>query len=213
MIGKRSAQIERVLGEIFPGWLMSDGLKAYRKYLKRLRCWAHLDRKAQGLADSLDAEARRFGEQLLAILKILREEVYRARKKPPGSINIRQTHATFLGILMASCDQHKDSKHEKTRALAREFLYDWEAIWAVLSHPYLPITNNEAEQLLRHWVICRRISYGTRTAQGSRVVALLASVIETCRKRKASPWPFLAEVLGNCRRGETAPPLPASAVA
>ena len=212
-IGKRSEQVERILGEIFPGWLMSDGLKAYRKYLKRLRCWAHLDRKAQGLADSLDGEARQFGQQVLAVFKLLREEVYKARKEPPGTVNIRQTHATFLGILMASCDQHKDSKHEKTRALAREFLYDWEAIWTVLSNPYLPMTNNEAEQLLRHWVICRRISYGTRTAQGSRVVALLASVIETCRKRKASPWSFLAEVLSRRRKGETVPSLPAMAVA
>jgi len=39
------------------------------------------------------------------------------------------------------------------------------------------------------WVIARRISLGTRTAQGTRAFAHLASVIETCRKRAASPWP------------------------
>ncbi|WP_420797065.1 hypothetical protein [Ectothiorhodospira variabilis] len=31
----------------------------------------------------------------------------------------------------------------------------------VLEFPLLPITNNEAEQVLQHWVISRRISQGT----------------------------------------------------
>jgi len=43
------------------------------------------------------------------------------------------------------CEQHRNSPHEKTRALAREFLNDWEAVWIVVAHPYLPLTNNEAE--------------------------------------------------------------------
>jgi transposase len=49
---------------------------------------------------------------------------------------------------------------------------------------------------------------GTRTAQGTRAFALLASVIEICRKRNASPWDYLAEVVRQRRRGMPAPPLP-----
>ncbi|MFE8034547.1 IS66 family transposase [Thiohalocapsa marina] len=46
----------------FQGWLMSDRWFSYRDYPKRLRCcWAHLLRKAQGLIESYDKEARRFG--------------------------------------------------------------------------------------------------------------------------------------------------------
>jgi hypothetical protein len=51
-----------VLGSAFQGCLMSDGWQVYRYYLKRLRCWAHLIRKAEGLKDSLDIPARLFGE-------------------------------------------------------------------------------------------------------------------------------------------------------
>jgi hypothetical protein len=65
----------------------------------------------------------------------------------------------------------------------------------VLHYPWLPLTNNEAEQALRHWVIARRIRYGTRNEQGSRAFALLASVIETTRKRRLSPWSYLATVI------------------
>jgi len=90
-------------------------------------------------------------------------------------------------------------------------LNDWDAIWTVLEHPELPITNNIAERILRHWVIARKISYGTRTKQGSRAFTLLASVIETCRQRNVSPWTYLAEVIAERRQGNPVPPLPIAA--
>ena len=96
----------------------------------------------------------------------------------------------------------------KTRALARELLNDWDTFWVVLDYPWLPLTNNETERALRHWVIARRIGNGTRTAQGTRAFANLASIIETCRKRSVSPWPYLAEVLRQRRQGLPAPTLP-----
>jgi hypothetical protein len=72
-----------------------------------------------------------------------------------------------------------------------------------------PLTNNEAGRALRHWVIARRIGMGTRTPQGTRAFALLASVIETCRKRGASPWTYLADVVRQRRRD--LPPSPVAA--
>ena len=92
--------------------------------------------------------------------------------------------------------------------MAREFLNDWNTFRVVLDYPRLPPTNNEAERALRHWVIARRISYGTRTKQGSRAFAPTISVIETCRKRGVSPWPYLAEVIRQRRKGQCAPTLP-----
>ncbi|MCP4284677.1 MAG: transposase [Gammaproteobacteria bacterium] len=115
-------------------------------------------------------------------------------------------------FFLACCDQHRNAEHEKTRALACEFLNDWDTFWVVLDYPWLPLTNNEAERALRHWVIARRISYGTRTAQGSYAFALTISVIETCRKRGVSPWPYLAEVIRPRRKGLPAPALPQPAV-
>ncbi len=98
--------------------------------------------------------------------------------------------------------------HNPTRDLANEMLNDWQAIFRVLQHPELPFTNNEAERALRHWVILRKISYGTRTENGSRVFAILISVIETCRKRQQSPWIYLAAVIRNQRAGLPVPKLP-----
>lgn len=86
--------------------------------------------------------------------------------------------------------------HNKARALAREMLNDWEAIFQVLAHPHLPLTNNEAEQALWHWVILRSIiCHGTPTEDGMRILAILISVIETCRIRPQLPWIYLAAVI------------------
>ena len=187
---------------------MTDGYQVYRKYKHRLWCWAHLLRKARGLAESLNQqEAQPFGQQVLSLLEELMQAVYTARE---GNLeNLQIPFAERLEEFKRLCQQYRDCPHQKTRELAREFLNDWDVIWVVLQYPWLPLTNNEAERALRHWVIARRISYGTRTAQGSRAFALLASVIETCRKRHVSPWAYLAEVIAERRKGNPAPLLPA----
>jgi transposase len=170
-VGARTKEmIDNLLAETFGGWLMSDGYAAYRSYAKRLRCWAHLLRKAKGLEQSLDPAGRRFGADTTALLKTLMEAVYRAREGPGA--DLRSQYKKALDAFRAACEQAKASRHEKTRALAVEFLNDWDSIFRVLAHPHLPLTNNEAERAWRHWVILRRITYGTRTPQGSRAFAL-----------------------------------------
>jgi hypothetical protein len=213
LIGYRSAEmLENVLGDRYQGWLMSDGYAIYRAYRQRLRCWAHLVRKARGLVESLEGErTQHFGREALELLDELMRAVYRAREDPPAR-SLAEHYAKRLTEFKALCESHRDCEHPKTQALAREFLNDWEAIWIVLHYPWLPLTNNEAERALRHWVIARRISYGTRTEQGSRAFALLASVIETCRKRRLSPWSYLATVIAERRKGNAAPPIPAIAI-
>ncbi len=208
-VSYRSQEIlAHVFDKGFAGWLMSDGYQVHRPFQHRRRCWVHLQRKAKGLKASLNAEARAFRRATDALLNELMKAIYQAREGPPQHL-VAQCQDR-LDALARLCEQHRDSAHENTGALAREFLHDWEAIWIVLAHPHLPLTNNEAERALRHWVIARRINQGTRTEQGSRVVALLASVIDTCRKRNILPWPYLARVVAERRKGNSAPPLPAA---
>jgi hypothetical protein len=212
-IGRRSQDLlQGVLGALFAGWLMSDGYGGYRDYDQRLRCLAHLLRKARGIEESLERSVSGFGRALREHLEALMESVYAAREGPPPR-PLRQQHAAALNALFALCLAQAESQHAKTRALARELLNDWDTFWVVLDQPDLPLTNNRAERALRHWVIARRIGYGTRNAQGSRVFATLASVIETCRQRGHSPWLFIAEVMRERRQGRPAPILPPPAAA
>lgn len=204
--GRGKELVENVL-DGFTGWLMSDGWGSYRHYPRRLRCWAHLIRKARGLAQSCDREARAFGRLVLTTLEALMATVYAAREGPPP-VDLPTQHAPLLAALRAACERGQGSVHQKTHALAVELLNDWEAIFQVLSHPELPLTNNAAERALRHWVILRKLTLGTRTPVGSRVVALLASVIDTCRQRGHTPWRYLERAIADRRAGLPLAPLP-----
>ena len=87
------------------------------------------------------------------------------------------------------------------RQLAREILNDWDAIVAFVRNPHLPPTNNDAERTLRLAVIARRLSFATRTQEGSAAYAASLSVIETCRRRRIDAWPYIASVLARARNG------------
>ena len=81
-----------------------------------------------------------------------------------------------------------------------------------LHDPRLALTSNAAERHLRHYVIARRISYGTRTQVGSCSIALLASLIDTWRLRRTSAADVLAHAIHAARIGLPAsalPPIPA----
>ncbi len=206
VIGRRTKEVWNTVGLLYAGWLMSDGYKVYRDHEKRLRCWAHLIRKATGLADTFTPWIQGYGIQILDIMNTLMDGIYKAREGPGGSI--KAEFQDELDRLKALCEKMARSSHKKAGELGREFLYDWDAIFRVLEHPELPMTNNAAEQMLRHWVILRRISYGTRNKKGSKALALIASVIETCRKREASPLRYLTAVLERRRQGLDVPDLP-----
>ena len=77
-----------------------------------------------------------------------------------------------------------------------------------MEYPFLPLTNNEAERALRHWVILRKITQGTRSEQGSRALALFASIFTTCRLRKSSPLLYIRDVINLRRQGKDVPELP-----
>jgi transposase len=212
VIGRRTRELlHSILGPAPSQWIMSDGYSVYRAYGQRLRCWAHILRKARGLAESLHTPTQAFGRELLSTFETLMQAVYAARAAP-GHLGLRQTHSQTLQALWHRCVRVAGGPYpDKAQALARELLNDWDSFWVVLEHPHLPLTNNEAERALRPWVILRRVSQGTRTEQGSRAFCALASVIDTCRKRGLSPWPYLTDALRRRRQGLPAPALPLAA--
>ena len=133
-IGYRSKEIlTNVFEQGFAGWLMSDGYRVYRDFKHRLRCGVPLLRKARGLSESRSGEARDFGEATRSSMGEAMTAIYQAREGPP--VDLRADFQDRLAAVRTLCEQHRDSSHEKTRALAREFLNDWEAIWTVLAYP------------------------------------------------------------------------------
>jgi transposase len=211
MVGKRDRTIfcNLLLNGKFKGIVMSDGWIVYREYANRLRCWAHLIRKARGLSESYNYIAAKVGLEILALFTTFQNAIYAARNQHDQALGVlTKQYEKELERLKALCEAYKDSKHEKLSAFARELLNDWDIIVRQIHDPSLPLTNNEAERILRHWVIDRRLSNGTRTAEGTRSFTVLASVIETCRIRGAPVWDYLTQVIAAARKGLQLPALP-----
>lgn len=200
---RRAEEIRDLIGEAFLGWLVSDGYAVYRGYKRRQRCLAHLIRKGIALIEGYNYDAARFGDWLVRELRGLIHAV--AEQDGARALN------PILARLKRACLLNEDADAAKARALAREILNDWDAITAFVTNPDLPPTNNDAETALRHAVIARRISFGTRTEEGSRAYAAILSVIETCRRRKIDAWGFITKTVANARRGEPPAALPAPA--
>ena len=203
MVGGRNKEMaETIINDRFNGWLMSDGYVSYRFYKRRLRCLAHLKRKAKWLSESRHKEAVNFGIKTLRLLKLIFDAVYDARLNGSGSIKLKFIQK--LAEFKMFCISHFNSAIAKVRALAVEFLNDWIAIFRILEYPQLPLTNNEAERALRHWVIARRLSLGSQSKLGSKALGLLASMIETAKLRGRDVITTLADTIKGFKTGDKA---------
>ena len=61
-------------------------------------------------------------------------------------------------------------------------------LFLFVTDPAVPSDNNPAERALRHSVISRKISGGTRSARGSNTKMVLASLFGTWRLQQKNPF-------------------------
>ena len=207
MVGGRTKKMAQTFlkGNDFDGWLMSDGYLAYRDYQKRFRCWAHLERKAKGIQETNWIDGINFGEFVLEHFKKFKAAIYDLRKSNQAGQSLKVQFQKDLAAFQVKCEYYINSNHTATKALAREFLNDWDCIFRILEHPDYPLTNNEAERALRHWVIIRKITQGTRSPIGSKALSILASIIATCRLRAVKTIDFVKNTIVSARSGNPLP--------
>lgn len=70
-----------------------------------------------------------------------------------------------------------------------------EGLTAWLCYEGAPLDNNPAEQILKPPVLIRKNSYGYKTSKGAEVIAVLLSVIHSCRLNGTNVWTYLVSVL------------------
>lgn len=192
---RKKEELLNLIAVGFVGWLVTDGYLGYRDRERRQRCLAHLIRKAIALTGAVDQKAAEMGDWLLRELRNL------IKAMAEGGEDAKTKCCPILARLKRACILGEKQEHSKLRSLAREILNDWDAVVAFVKNPNLPPTNNDAERALRHAVISRRISFGTRTPEGSRAYAALLSVVETCRLRNHDPWSYIAQTITLARKG------------
>jgi transposase len=91
--------------------------------------------------------------------------------------------------------------------MASELYTHREWLWTFLEVDGVEPTNNASERALRHAVIWRKLSFGTQSAHGSRFVATILTVVETCRQQSRSVFDYLTTAMQAHFAHQSAPSL------
>lgn len=192
-----SQVLETILGGDFNGLIGADYWGAYRKYARLFNvrmqyCMAHLIREIRFLAEHRTKTLSGWGKQLLDRLKELfqtlhRQEGYTAKGYARRMAKIR--HA-FL------CRMRRPPDHSLARKLAKRFRGQAaDDYFRFLTEPDVEPTNNSTEREIRHSVIDRRITQGTRGDAGMRWCERIWTTIATCKKQNHNTFDFIHQSL------------------
>jgi len=198
-----------LIGEGFAGTVGSDRFTAYNSLAPERRqvCWSHLRRDFTFHADLGSGPQEAFGLDGLE----LTWNVFHAWKQfqQDGDRAALQRRVeqikTQMRPLLEWGSTGKRQRH--VRALAKNLLKLWPALWTFADVPDVEPTNNAAERGLRAAVIYRKLSLGSRSQGGERTIERLLSVDQTCRLQRRSLYGYISDVLTARTRGDPIPTL------
>jgi len=196
---------QRLLGPDFRGWLVTDFYAAYNLIPGRhQRCWVHLLRDLRALKEG-QADDPAVLQWATAVRQLYLDACSWLAEHPAPLASERlaeythlHTQACALGAQYARAQQHP------CNALAKRLLRHQDELFPFVLIPGLPADNNLAERSIRPLVIMRKISGGSRSAEGTKTRLTLASLLHTWTARHLNPF-------GEClmalqRPTATAPP-------
>ena len=205
---RTAAVAQAVLGTQEDAIAVTDRLGSYDWIAGSHRqvCWSHLRRDFQAMIDRGGA-AEPIGRRLLRLSdrlfrwwhRLEDEKVDRRQFRAAMSRLRREVKATLQAGTRCGC--------KTTGGSCAEILRVEESLWTFARVEGVPPTNNAAERALRHAVIWRRISGGTASAQGSRFVERMLTVVATCRQQGRNVLDYLTSCFQADRKGHAIPSL------
>lgn len=185
---RSSAVVEKILGSVFSGVLITDAWYAYMKIIcVKQTCMAHIMRKIRKFRDAYPQyytiivfyrRLRRIlldGERLKAGRKEIGEEVFYRR------LNLLKNR---LERLLKWKNPNKILK-DLIAKVERQKKY----ILTFVEHDGVPNHNNFGEYIIKKGILKRKVSGGSMSEEGVMAYAILQSIAQTCYLRKI---PFLA---------------------
>ena len=197
--------LKELLGATYAGIIGCDRARMYWSMGRLQWCWAHLKRDFQALIDSPCNTAKRLGHDLMRPTKemfalwqnvrdgTISHRAFRRHMKPIR----KQIDALLL----------RGYFNARTYGFCKELVEHRDRLWTFVDVAGIQPTNNAAEQALRHAVIWRKLSFGTQSAEGSRFVERLLTVVETCRRQKRNTFAWLANAVQSHLSRQPAPSL------
>ena len=182
--GRDKGVVDEVLGPDFQGVLVSDFYAAYDHYAGlHQRCWAHLLREIHTLRQ-LYPEDTPLARWATAV-----RTIFDRGQAVTGAAAARQhAHRRLTQELLDQCSPCCDDALSVHAKLCRRIVKYLSELLTFVREPLVPADNNAAERSLRHLVIRRKISGGTRSVQGTATAMALASLFGTWRAQGQNPF-------------------------
>jgi transposase len=137
---------------------------------RRQLCWSHLERDLQAIIDaggpgsSAATKALAGADAMFDTWWTFKRNL---RSRADLQRDVRPYRLQFLKFCQRGAGQTRD---RRWRALGRDLLRQWDAVFRFLDVEGVEPTNNAAERGLRAGVIWRRTTQGTRTDAGTTFV-------------------------------------------
>ena len=198
--------LEELIGTDYDGFLHFDYFSANCSFawnfdMKAQYCWAHLIRDIRFLLKHPDKKTKAWAKQLLdRSRRLFSAWHHRDEMTDAGFHRSMITHRErFLEIVRKPPDS-KEAANLTERFLIVELVdgdsYDMsQDYFRFMFASGVEPTNNRSEQQMRHCVIDRRITQGTRSEAGQRYHERMWTAIATCDKQGRSFFHFLHESL------------------
>ena len=200
--------LEEVLGDAFGGVLGSDLYSAYVKYtgdhdLLAQLCLAHLIRDVRYLTTLPDKVTKNYGTRLLDAIRKLFHVIHRRETMQPHAFRRALERAKVVVMKTAKAAPMRS----EAQTMADRFKTHGASYFTFITEPGVEPTNNRAEQAIRHVVIDRRITQGTRGTNGQRWSERIWTTMATCAQQGKSAFEFIGQALQAMLTGTPAPSL------
>lgn len=165
---------------------ISDDYGAYKNAFEEHQlCWAHPQRKFRDLAESKTFEGKQKQQTVSTYHQF--SQLYRSIQKKIGTDLSPYLKKKFQRVFTTVSAPHTRDPAPLTK-LKESLRRNKEEYFTFLSHPGIPIDNNKAERALRHLVIKRKISFGSKTQRGAETTSILASVVLSLKWNDPGNW-------------------------
>src|SRR4029453_8162653 len=205
--------VQDLLGQRFCGILVTDRWSAYTWYPTRWRqvCWAHLLRDFEAMR-SRGGRSKELGDALLAQAHQMFRWWHRVRDGTLKRASFRSAMPPLRQAAERLLEAGSRCGVPKTAGTCQDILKRREALWTFVQVEGVEPTNNTAERAIRPGVLWRKGSFGTQSAEGSRFVESMLTVVATLKQQQRNVLEYLTAACAAALRGEAAPSLlPASA--
>ena len=148
-------------------------------------CWVHMERPLRKIVASSEAVKKELKQVRGAIW-----DIYKALKESALSQMRREEIETQYDALVAM-----KSTSPAIRGVIKSFREYRDEMLKALTHPGLPLHNNDSERDIRGFVKRRKISGSTKSEKGKKFRDGLASLKQTCFRLGISFWKYFSEYL------------------